>query len=63
MTPFAAMQRNLGPSGGDGGHQPFDTHDIEHSPQIVGKRGEGEFGADLAETAHQERALVHPLLD
>jgi hypothetical protein len=29
----------------------------------MGERGQAELGADVVETAHQERALVHPLLD
>jgi hypothetical protein len=31
--------------------------------QIIGKRGKTELAADIAETAHQKGALVHPLFD
>src|SRR3984957_7727270 len=31
--------------------------------KIVGKRRQAELGAHVGEAAHQERALMHPLLD
>jgi len=40
-----------------------DADDGDSAPEIVGERGQAEFGADLLQPAHQERALVHPLFD
>ena len=39
------------------------AEDGDGAPEILGERGETEFGADVFETAHQECALVHPLFD
>src|SRR6202042_3692193 len=50
-------------SGGDGGGQGFDAEDVKGAAHVVGKRRQAELGADIFEAAHQERALVHPLLD
>ena len=33
------------------------------STRLVGERGQTELTTNLLQTAHQERALVHPLLD
>src|SRR3982751_5048160 len=44
------------------GHR-SDADDIEGSAEIIGKRSEAELAADIVETAHEEGALVHPLLD
>jgi hypothetical protein len=50
-------------SGRQGGHQLDEPDEIEDPPQIVGERGQAEFGANLLQATHQKRALVHPLLD
>src|SRR5277367_654670 len=36
---------------------------IEHPPEIIGECGQAELGANLLQTSHQKRTLVHPLLD
>ena len=43
----------------DGG----DAEDVDGSPEIIGERGLAELGIHAVEPPHQERALVHPLLD
>src|SRR5947209_15459955 len=45
------------------GNQLWQLHDIEDTPEIVDERGEAELGANLLQSSHQKRALVHPLLD
>ena len=45
-----------------GGHR-LDTEDVEGAAQIVGERRQAELGAHIGEAAHQEGALMHPLLD
>jgi hypothetical protein len=50
-------------SGRQRGHQLGEPDEIEDPPEIVGKRGQAEFGANLLQATHQKRALVHPLLD
>ena len=50
-------------SGRQGGHQLGEPDEIEDPPEIVGERGQAEFGANLLQATHQKRALVHPLLD
>jgi hypothetical protein len=45
------------------GHQLGEPDDVEHPPEIVGERGQTQFGADLLQTTHQKCPLVHPLLD
>jgi hypothetical protein len=50
-------------SGRQGGHQPSEPDEIEDSPEIVGERGQAEFGANILQATHQKCALVHPLLD
>jgi hypothetical protein len=45
------------------GHQLGEPDNIEDAPEIIGKRGQAEFGTDLLQAAHQKRLLVHPLLD
>ena len=64
MGGFATKQRDFGPlSCGDGRHHLVHAENVEHAPQIVGERGQAEFGAHFFQAAHQERALIHPLLD
>src|ERR1700678_2579337 len=50
-------------SGRDGGGHGLDAEDVEGAAQIVGERRQAELGAHIGEAAHQEGALVHPLLD
>src|SRR5580704_9637639 len=50
-------------SGRDGGGHRLDAEDVERAAQIVGERRQAELGAHIGEAAHQEGALVHPLLD
>src|SRR3954452_748430 len=50
-------------SGRQGSHQLVEPDEIEHPPEIVGERGQAEFGTNLLQSTHQKRALVHPLLD
>src|ERR1700722_4302912 len=50
-------------SGRDGGGHRLDAEDVEGAAQIVGERRQAELGAHIGEAAHQEGALVHPLLD
>ena len=50
-------------SGRQRGHQLGEPDEIEDPPEIVGERGQAEFGADLLQATHQKRTLVHPLLD
>ena len=38
-------------------------YDVENAPEIVGQRGQAEFGANLLQPSHQKCTLVHPLLD
>src|SRR5580698_4888250 len=47
----------------DGGGHRLDAEDVEGAAQIVGERGQAELGAHVGEAAHQEGALIHPLLD
>ncbi len=47
----------------DGGGRRLDADDVEGATQIVGERRKAELGAHVGEAAHQERALIHPLLD
>ncbi len=64
MGGFATKQRAIWAlSGGDGRHHLVHAENVERSPQIVGERGQAEFGAHFSQAAHQERALIHPLLD
>src|SRR5580704_11919960 len=57
----ARMSRTA--SGGDGGGHRLDAKDVERAAQIVGERRQAELGAHVGEAAHQEGALIHPLLD
>src|SRR6202030_1402508 len=57
----ARMSRTA--SGGDGGGHRLDAEDVEGAAQIVGERRQAELGAHIGEAAHQEGALIHPLLD
>src|SRR5277367_865768 len=50
-------------SGRDGGGHRLDAEDVEGAAQIVGERRQAELGAHIGEAAHQEGALIHPLLD
>ena len=50
-------------SGGNSHHQSADTDNVDRAAQIVGERRQVELGANLFEPAHQEGALIHPLLD
>src|SRR5260221_10089040 len=52
-----------GLSGRQCSHQLGEPDDIEDPPEIVGERGQAEFSANLLQTPHQKRPLVHPLLD
>jgi hypothetical protein len=45
------------------GHQVWEPENVEDAPQIVGKRGQAELGANLLQPPHQKRTLMHPLLD
>src|ERR1700729_2299555 len=47
----------------DGGGHRLDAEDVEGAAQIVGERRQAELGAHIGEAAHQEGALIHPLLD
>src|SRR3954468_11523658 len=55
--------RAVGRSPPNGRCQRSNAEDIEGAAEIIGKRSEAELAADIGETAHQEGALVHPLLD
>lgn len=44
-------------------HHLLEWHDIQHPPEIVSECRKTEFTPNVLQTAHQERALVHPLLD
>src|SRR3954463_8329754 len=44
-------------------HQFVKYDKVEHPPEIVCERGQAEFTSHLLQSAHQEGALVHPLLD
>src|SRR3954467_6649926 len=44
-------------------HQFVKGDEVEHPPDIVGKCGQAELTPNLLQSAHQERALVHPLFD
>src|SRR3954467_2145563 len=44
-------------------HQAGEPDEIEDATQIVGQRSQAELTAHLLQTSHQERTLVHPLLD
>src|SRR3954453_11427526 len=44
-------------------HQAGEPDEIEDATQIVGERSQAELTAHLLQTSHQERTLVHPLLD
>src|SRR5580692_10354416 len=44
-------------------HQRFEPHQIEHPSEIIGERRQTKLSADLLQPAHQECALIHPLLD
>jgi hypothetical protein len=57
----ARMSRTA--SGRDGGRHRLDAEDVEGAAQIVGERRQAELGAHVGEAAHQEGALIHPLLD
>jgi hypothetical protein len=46
-----------------GGGHGLDAEDVKGTAQIVGERRQAELGAHVGEAAHQERALMHPLLD
>src|SRR3954447_15018302 len=50
-------------SGRQGGRQLREPDQIEDPPEIVGKRGQAELGANILQATHQECTLVHPLLD
>jgi hypothetical protein len=50
-------------SGGYRGRHGLDAEDVERAAQIIGERGQAELGAHVGEAAHQEGALIHPLLD
>src|SRR5208282_1590667 len=50
-------------SGYDGGGHRLDADDVEGAAQIVSERRQAELGAHVGEAAHQEGALIHPLLD
>ena len=41
----------------------WECQDIENEPEIVGRRGQAELGANLLQPSHQKRTLVHPLFD
>jgi hypothetical protein len=45
------------------GRYGLDAEDVERAAQIIGERGQAELGAHVGEAAHQEGALIHPLLD
>jgi hypothetical protein len=47
----------------DRNHQLSKPDNVEHPSEIVGERSQAELTANFLETAHQERALVHPLFD
>ena len=47
----------------EGGNQIWERDDIENAPEIVSQCGQAELGANLLQSAHQKRPLVHPLLD
>ena len=47
----------------DRGDHRLDADDIERAAQVVGDRCQAELGAHVFEAAHQERTLIHPLLD
>ena len=44
-------------------YQGLKAGDIQCPSRITGKRHQAELGADFAEAAHEQRTLVHPLLD
>src|SRR4051795_9769529 len=44
-------------------HQAGEPDEVEDATQIVGERSQAELTAHLLQTSHQERTLVHPLLD
>ena len=54
--------RNLS-QGGYRGRHGLDAEDVERAAQIISERGQAELGAHVGEAAHQEGALIHPLLD
>src|SRR3978361_767419 len=60
LEPFRAQTT---PSGACRSHQGGDPEDGDGSPEVIGKRGQAKFAADLFKPLHQESALVHPLLD
>ena len=61
---FCHETTRFGPlSGGDGRHHLVHAENVERSPQIVDERCQAEVGAHFFQAAHQERALIHPLLD
>src|SRR5260370_810002 len=61
---FCHETMRFGPlSCGDGRHHLVHAENVERSPQIVDERRQAEFSAHFFQAAHQERALIHPLLD
>ena len=64
MGGYAHETTRFGPlSAGDGRHHLVHAENVERSAQIVDERRQAEFGAHFSQAAHQERALIHPLLD
>ena len=53
------ISRSTGCDGNQGGY----SHEIYCASHIVSQGGEAEFPADVIESARQEPALAHPLLD
>jgi hypothetical protein len=60
---LSRARRSRTASGRDGGGHRLDAEDVEGAAQIVGERRQAELGAHVGEAAHQEGALIHPLLD
>ena len=50
-------------SGLHGAEQGGNAEDVDGSPQVVGERRQAKLGVDVGEPAHEERTLVHPLID
>jgi hypothetical protein len=63
MPGRSARQKGYHLSSSDGSDQRADAEDVEDAAEVIGKRGQAELAADIAEASHQKSALVHPLLD
>jgi hypothetical protein len=43
-------------------HQVREADDVEHPPENIGQRCRAKLTANLLQTTHQERTLVHPIV-